>query len=56
MRGPWLAHHGSTLAGLALFAASGEIDLRIGFGPRETAEKASGNWLQRLIAAFRTQY
>jgi cell division protein FtsA len=53
------AHSGpafSTLAGLAQFAASGEMDLRIGFGPKETAEKASGNWLQRLIAAFRTQY
>jgi cell division protein FtsA len=53
------AHSGpafSTLAGLALFAASGEMDLRIGFGPRDAGEKASGNWLQRLIAAFRTQY
>jgi cell division protein FtsA len=53
------AHSGpafSTLAGLALFAASGEMDLRIGFGPKETGERASGNWLQRLIAAFRTQY
>jgi cell division protein FtsA len=53
------AHSGpafSTLAGLALFAASGEIDLRIGFGPKEAGEKEAGNWLQRLIAAFRTQY
>jgi cell division protein FtsA len=53
------AHSGpafSTLAGLAQFAASSEIDLRTGFGPRDTGEKASGNWLQRLIAAFRTQY
>jgi cell division protein FtsA len=53
------AHSGpafSTLAGLALFAASGEMDLRVGFGPKDNGEKASGNWLQRLIAAFRTQY
>jgi cell division protein FtsA len=53
------AHSGpafSTLAGLALFAASGEIDLRVGFGPQDSGEKPSGNWLQRLIAAFRTQY
>jgi cell division protein FtsA len=53
------AHSGpafSTLAGLALFAASGEIDLRVGFGPKDSGEKPSGNWLQRLIAAFRTQY
>ena len=53
------AHSGpafSTLAGLAQFAASGEIDLRIGFGPKEAGEKEAGNWLQRLIAAFRTQY
>jgi cell division protein FtsA len=53
------AHSGpafSTLAGLALFAASGEIDLRVGFGPKESGEKPAGNWLQRLIAAFRTQY
>ena len=28
----------------------------IGFGPKDSGEKASGNWLQRLIAAFRTQY
>jgi cell division protein FtsA len=53
------AHSGpafSTLAGLALFAASGEMDLRIGFGPKDSGERGSGNWLQRLIAAFRTQY
>ena len=53
------AHSGpafSTLAGLAQFAASGEMDLRIGFGPKESGEKASGNLPQRLIAAFRTQY
>ncbi|HEV7661267.1 MAG TPA: cell division protein FtsA [Allosphingosinicella sp.] len=53
------AHSGpafSTLAGLALFAASGEIDLRVGFGPKDSGDKPSGNWLQRLIAAFRTQY
>ena len=41
---------------LAPFAASGVIDLRIGFGPKEPGERGSGNWLQRLIAAFRTQY
>jgi cell division protein FtsA len=51
------AHSGpgfSTLAGLALFAASDEGDLPLGraAGP----EKAPGNWIQRLIAAFRTQY
>jgi len=53
------AHSGpafSTLAGLALFAASGEIDLRVGFGPTDSGEKPTGNWAQRLIAAFRTQY
>jgi len=52
------AHSGpafSTLAGLALFAASDELDLRTGFAAPE-AEKAGGNMVQRLIAAFRTQY
>ena len=52
------AHSGpafSVLAGLAIFAASDEGDLHP--GPRG-AEGGSqpGNWLQRLIAAFRTQY
>jgi cell division protein FtsA len=51
------AHSGpgfSTLAGLALFATSDEGDLPLGSaaGP----ERAPGNWIQRLIAAFRTQY
>jgi cell division protein FtsA len=53
------AHSGpafSTLAGLAQFAASGELDLRVGFASSGADEKASGNMLQRLIAAFRTQY
>jgi cell division protein FtsA len=53
------AHSGpafSTLAGLALFAASSDVDLRVGFGPRDSEEKSAGNMLQRLIAAFRTQY
>ena len=31
-------------------------EVRIGFGPKEAGEKEAGNWLQRLIAAFRTQY
>ena len=53
------AHSGpafSTLAGLALFAASDELDLRVGFQAPGTEEKPSGNLLQRLIATFRTQY
>ena len=53
------AHSGpafSTLAGLAQFAASDELDLRGGLAAPGGAEKASGNMLQRLIAAFRTQY
>ena len=53
------AHSGpafSTLAGLALFAASDELDLRMGFPAPGTEEKPSGNLLQRLIATFRTQY
>jgi cell division protein FtsA len=53
------AHSGpafSALAGLALFAASDEVDLRAGFAGPGREEKASGNMLQRLIAAFRTQY
>ena len=53
------AHSGpgfSTLAGLAQFAASDELDLRVGFAGPGGEEKASGNMLQRLIAAFRTQY
>jgi cell division protein FtsA len=52
------AHSGpafSTLAGLAQFAASDELDLRTGFAAPE-AERAAGNLAQRLIAVFRTQY
>ena len=53
------AHSGpafSTLAGLAQFAASDETDLKVGFSAQTAVEKASGNMVQRLIAAFRTQY
>jgi cell division protein FtsA len=53
------AHSGpafSTLAGLAQFAASDELDLRVGFAAPGADPKPSGNMLQRLIAAFRTQY
>jgi len=53
------AHSGpafATLAGLALFAASGESDLRVRFGASSGGGGPPGNLLQRLIAAFRTQY
>jgi cell division protein FtsA len=53
------AHSGpafSTLAGLAQFAASNELDLRSGFASPGGDDRASGGWLGRLIAAFRTQY
>jgi cell division protein FtsA len=54
------AHSGpafATLAGLAQFAASNELDLRGVTSPGEGTQKpASGGILQRLIAAFRTQY
>jgi len=53
------AHSGpafSTLAGLAQFAASDELDLRAGFASPGGEDKASGNLLQRLIATFKTQY
>ena len=53
------AHSGpafSTLAGLAQFAASDELDLRVGFAAPGGDQKTAGNMLQRLIAAFRTQY
>jgi cell division protein FtsA len=53
------AHSGpafATLAGLALFAASNELDLRSGFATPGSEGKSGGNVLQRLIAAFRTQY
>ncbi|WP_284734758.1 cell division protein FtsA [Sphingosinicella terrae] len=53
------AHSGpafSTLAGLAQFAASDELDLRVGFAAPGGSERPAGNMLQRLIALFRTQY
>jgi cell division protein FtsA len=53
------AHGGpafSTLAGLALVAASGALDLTPGHGVTSTPDAPSGNIFQRLIAAFRTQY
>ena len=47
----------STLAGLALFAASDEGDLRSGFAsPAGDGRGPGGGWLGRMIAAFRTQY
>jgi cell division protein FtsA len=54
------AHSGpafSTLAGLAQFAASRELDLRQITAPDTVIQRPdSGNIVQRLIAAFRTQY
>jgi cell division protein FtsA len=54
------AHSGpafTTLAGLAHFAASKELDLRQIGAPVAAVQKSDGgNFLQRLIAAFRTQY
>ncbi|HLL59514.1 MAG TPA: cell division protein FtsA [Allosphingosinicella sp.] len=54
------AHSGpafATLAGLAQFAASKELDLRQLVTTETTVQKSDGgNILQRLIAAFRTQY
>jgi len=53
------AHSGpafSTLAGLAQFAAAGETDIRIGIPKAAGDAKAGGSIVQRLIAAFRTQY
>ena len=54
------AHSGpafSTLAGLAQFAASRELDLRQITIPDAIVQKSDGgNIVQRLIAAFRTQY
>ena len=54
------AHSGpafSTLAGLAQFAASNELDLIGWDGGRAMSEKTvEGNVLQRLIATFRNQY
>ena len=53
------AHSGpafATLSGLALFAASGETDLRTGFATVGGPEKAAGNIVQRLISVFKSQY
>jgi cell division protein FtsA len=56
------AHSGpgfSTLAGLALFAASDELDLRQAVSAEPVVRKstaAGGNIVQRLIAAFRSGY
>ena len=56
------AHSGpafSTLAGLALFAASDELDLRGAVSQQPVVQKVAaggGNIVQRLIAAFRTGY
>lgn len=53
------AHSGpafSTLAGLAQFAASDETDLGRDAFMAAGEGRASGNIIQRLIAAFRTQY
>ena len=53
------AHSGpafSTLAGLAQFAASDELDLRVRFATPGREDKGAGNVLQRLISAFRSQY
>ena len=54
------AHSGpafATLAGLAQFAASNELDLRQLVNPGQPTQKSeSGSIVQRLIAAFRTQY
>ena len=54
------AHSGpafSTLAGLAQFAASRELDLRQLTAPDTVISRPDGgNIVQRLIAAFRTQY
>jgi cell division protein FtsA len=54
------AHSGpafSTLAGLAQFAASEELDLRHVSSSEPIVQKSDGSGiLQRLIAAFRTQY
>ncbi len=54
------AHSGpafTTLAGLAQFAASKELDLRtLNPTPTPTPKAEGGNVVSRLIAAFRTQY
>ncbi|HEX8257768.1 MAG TPA: cell division protein FtsA [Allosphingosinicella sp.] len=54
------AHSGpafATLAGLAQFAASDELDLRqLSAAETNVQKPEGGNVVQRLIAAFRTQY
>lgn len=54
------AHSGpafATLVGLALFAASDELDLRSIMAPGQVVQRPSGgNVLQRMIAAFRSGY
>ena len=54
------AHGGpafATLAGLAQFAASDELDLRqIASGGQSPPKSAGGNMVQRLISAFRSSY
>jgi cell division protein FtsA len=55
------AHSGpafSTLAGLAMFAAGDELDLRVRFSPtpQPGVKAPSGSVLQRLISAFRSGY
>ncbi len=54
------AHSGpafATLVGLALFAASDELDLRSVVAPGLTVQRpAGGNIVQRMIAAFRSGY
>jgi cell division protein FtsA len=54
------AHSGpafATLAGLALFAASDELDLRQAASFQDgTARSSGGNMLQRLIAVFKSSY
>ncbi|MGS1016763.1 cell division protein FtsA [Allosphingosinicella humi] len=54
------AHSGpafATLAGLAQFAASGELDLRTIATPETTVRKSDGGSLvQRMISVFRTNY
>lgn len=54
------AHGGpafTTLAGLALFAASDELDLRrIGGGEKIVQKGEGGNMMQRLISLFKSNY
>ena len=45
-----------SVAGLAQFAASDELDLTGGTPMRGAHKPPPGNVLQRLIATFRTQY